>query len=54
MTVIKSIFGVVKDVAKIATAPVEVVVDLTRGVTKPTADVAKEIAEAVKKGVNPD
>lgn len=44
----KSIFGLVKDVATIVIAPVEIAVDLTRTVTKPVADVAKEVTEEIK------
>lgn len=44
----KSIFGLVGDVAKIVVAPVEMVVDVTRIVTKPVADIAEAAAHEVK------
>lgn len=47
-----SLFGVVTDVAKIVTAPVEVALDTTRVVTKPLADVAEEIVEGAKDLIN--
>ncbi len=43
-----SLFGVAKDLVKIAAAPIEVAVDLTREVTKPLADAASEVVESVK------
>ncbi len=43
-----SLFGLGKDLATIVTAPVEIAIDLTRVVTKPVADVAKEITTGVK------
>ncbi len=43
-----SLFGLGKDLVSIATAPVEVAVDLVRVVTKPVADVAKDITAGVK------
>lgn len=44
----KSLIGIVKDVAEIAAAPVEIAADLTRVVTKPVADIAKATADEVK------
>lgn len=41
-------FGLVGDVAKIALAPVEIVAGVARVVTKPVAELAKEIAEEVE------
>lgn len=43
-----SIFGVVKDLAEIAIAPVEIAADVTRAVTKPTADFVGEVVDEVK------
>ncbi len=45
---LRSLFGVVTDIAKIITAPVEIGLDLTRTVTKPVADVAEDLVEDVK------
>ncbi len=44
----KSLLGIVKDVAEIVTAPVEIAVDVTRAVTKPVAEVAQEAVKEVK------
>jgi hypothetical protein len=44
----KSLLGIVEDTVKIVVAPVEIVADLTRVVTKPVADVAQAAAEEVK------
>lgn len=43
-----SLFNLAKDVCVVAAAPVEVVADLARVVTKPAADAAQEVATAVK------
>jgi len=43
-----SLIGLVTDVAKVAVAPVEIAIDVTRCVTKPLADLAGEISEEVK------
>ena len=51
MSLLKSIFNVAKDVTEIALAPVEIAVDLTRQVTKPIAEAAKEVVEDVKSDV---
>ncbi len=45
---LKSLFNLGKDVAEIATAPVEIAAGLARTVTRPVADVAKETAGAVR------
>ena len=45
---LKSLFGIVEDVAKIAVAPVKVAADLTRAVTKPLADAAESVADEVE------
>jgi hypothetical protein len=44
-----SLFGLIEDVARIAIAPVEIVVDMARVITKPAADVAEDISLEVKK-----
>lgn len=44
-----SLVGVASDVVKIATAPVEIALDVTRAVTKPIADVAQEAVKEIKK-----
>lgn len=44
----KSLFGIVEDVVKIAAAPVEVVVDVTRAVTKPVAELSEEAVKEIK------
>jgi len=45
---LKSLFGVVKDVAEIVAAPVEIVADVVGAVTKPVADLAKEAVQETK------
>ena len=45
---LRSLFGVVTDIAKIITAPVEIGLDLTRTVTKPVAEAAEDVVESVK------
>lgn len=50
----KALFGLVEDVAKIALAPVEIAVDLTRSVTKPIGELASETAKGLGELVNPD
>ena len=47
-TIFDSLINVVSDTAKIVTAPVEVVLDLTAAVTKPIADGATAITDTVK------
>ncbi len=44
----RSLLGVVSDVVKVAAAPVEVALDVTRCVTKPVADAAEAVASEVK------
>lgn len=44
----KSLFKLAGDVVSIAAAPVEVAADITRTVTKPLADVSKQVVEGVK------
>lgn len=44
-----SLFGVAIDLVKIAAAPVEIALDVTRAVTKPVADVAQEAVKEIKK-----
>ena len=47
-----SLLGIVTDVAKVVTAPVEIALDATRIITKPIGDIAegatKEFKQAVK------
>jgi hypothetical protein len=43
-----SLFGLVTDVVKIAAAPIEVALDVTRVVTKPVADIAEEVVDTAK------
>ncbi len=50
----KSIFGIVEDVVKVATAPIEIAADVTRAVTKPIADVAQEVVKDVKEELTDD
>lgn len=45
---LSSLLGIVTDVAKVAIAPVEIAVELTRAVTKPVADAATELVKDVK------
>lgn len=47
-----SIFGVVKDVATVALAPVEIAADLARAVTKPIAEGTREVTKEVKELVS--
>lgn len=42
------IAGLVGDVAKVAVAPVEIVANVARAVTKPIAEIAEEIVDEVK------
>lgn len=44
----KSLLDLGTDVIKTAAAPVEVVADLTRVVTKPIADLSEEVRDEVK------
>ena len=44
----KSLFELTKDVVDIAIAPVEIAVDVAREVTKPVAELAKDIVEEFK------
>ncbi len=43
----KSLFKLAEDVAEIAAAPMRVIVDTARLVTKPLSEAAKEVAETV-------
>lgn len=45
------IFDLVGDIVKIAVAPLEIAVDVTRIVTKPLADVATATVKEIKEGV---
>jgi len=46
-----SLFGIVGDVVKVAIAPVEIALDVTRTVTKPIADMATDLTKEVKDGL---
>ena len=46
-----SLAGLLGDVVKVATAPVEIALDAARIVTKPAADLAQEAAKEVKQVV---
>jgi hypothetical protein len=50
----KSLFGIVGDVAKVALAPVEITIDVTRSVTKPIGELASEAAKSIKEIVSPE
>lgn len=43
-----SLFGLLSDVVEIATAPIKIAATATRVVTKPIAQLAKEVVEEVK------
>jgi len=47
----KSLFELGKDVVDIATAPVEIAVDVTRAVTEPIAETAQDCVDAVKEEI---
>ena len=44
----KSLLGIVEDVTKIVSAPVEIAIDVTRALTKPIADASQEVVKEVK------
>lgn len=44
----KSIVNLFEDVTRIATAPVEVLTDTARVITKPIADTAQNVVDAAK------
>lgn len=41
-------FGLIRDVARVVTAPVEIAVDATRVVTKPVAEFSQDMVNEVK------
>lgn len=45
----KSWMNLATDVVKIAAAPVEIAADAARIITKPVADVAKDVVKEIKK-----
>ena len=45
---LNSVFGLVSDVARIVTAPVEIAVDAARVVTQPVAETLQEVVDEVK------
>lgn len=48
----KSLVNLTKDVVDIATAPIEIALDVTRGITKPIAEEAKEVVDDIKKDLD--
>ena len=44
----KSLIELTTDVVKVASAPVEIVADVARVVTKPVADIAGDVVKEVK------
>lgn len=44
----KSIIGIGTDIVKIAAAPIEIVADITRCVTKTVADAATDVKDSAK------
>lgn len=51
MGLFSSVFELAEDVVKIATAPVEVALTITKAVVKPISDIAKEVVDEVKDAV---
>lgn len=49
-----SLLNVVKDIATIVTAPVEIALDITGAVTKPVADIASDVVNTVKEELTDD
>ena len=50
----KSLIGVVTDTAKIASAPIEILADVSRSVTKPVAEEMQNLTDDVKKELEVD
>lgn len=46
---IKSAIDLTTDVVRVATAPIEVAIDLTRVATKPAAELSEEVKEEIKR-----
>lgn len=46
------VIGVASDAAKIAVAPIAIAATVTRAATKPIADVAKDVVDDVREGLN--
>lgn len=44
-------FGLLTDIARTVAAPIQVVSDLTRAVTKPVADLAQEVTQEVSSSI---
>jgi len=49
-----SLVNLTKNVVSIATAPIEIAVDITNAVVKPVADVARDTTKAVKEELTDD
>lgn len=49
-----SIFGIAKDIVKVAVAPIEIAADVTRSITKPVADAVEEVVNDIKEELNDD
>lgn len=49
-------WGLIRDVARVVTAPIEIASDVVRAVTKPAAEVAQDCVDVVKEelGVEDD
>jgi len=43
-----SLFKTVVNVARVVTAPVEIIADVAQAVTKPIADIAQEVVDVIK------
>ncbi len=54
MGLFKSLLELTEDVVAIATAPIEVAVDVARAATKPVADAAKEITAEMRDAMGVD
>lgn len=48
---LKNLIGVIEDTTKIATAPAEVALSLTRSITKPLADAAEDISNEINESL---
>jgi hypothetical protein len=49
-----SLIGIATDIVKVVAAPVEIVADVTRAITKPIADAAQEVVQSVKEEISDD
>lgn len=48
---LKSLFNIVGDVARVVTAPVEMIVDVAAAITKPIAEVTQDIVDSFKEEI---